>query len=59
MLECFPKPDALNPCEDIMGAQWLRISVFVVVFLAVVGNVAVLVVLFSNWSVPKFCGWCV
>lgn len=42
-----------------MGAQWLRISVFVVVFLAVVGNVAVLVVLFSNWLVPKFCGWCV
>lgn len=44
-------PDALNPCEDVMGSQWLRTSVWIVVFLAVVGNVAVLVVLFSNWLV--------
>lgn len=51
MLQCYPAPDALNPCEDVMGAQWLRVSVWIVVFLAVVGNVAVLVVLFSNWFV--------
>lgn len=48
-LECYPKPDALNPCEDVMGSQWLRICVWVVVWLAVVGNVAVLVVLISSW----------
>lgn len=41
-------PDALNPCEDVMGSHWLRGSVWVVVLLAVFGNVAVLVVLFSN-----------
>uniref|UniRef100_A0A182SSH8 G-protein coupled receptors family 1 profile domain-containing protein n=1 Tax=Anopheles maculatus TaxID=74869 RepID=A0A182SSH8_9DIPT len=50
-------PDALNPCEDVMGSHWLRGSVWVVVLLAVFGNVAVVVVLFSNRSdltVPKF-----
>lgn len=45
---CFPKPDALNPCEDVMGSNWLRGSVWIVVLLAVIGNVAVLIVLFSN-----------
>lgn len=56
-VKCYPIPDALNPCEDVMGSQWLRISVWIVVFLAVLGNVAVLLVLFSNWrdvTVPKF-----
>ncbi|XP_053672544.1 follicle-stimulating hormone receptor [Anopheles nili] len=56
-VKCFPIPDALNPCEDVMGSHWLRGSVWVVVLLAVFGNVAVVVVLFSNRSdltVPKF-----
>ncbi|XP_055322099.1 thyrotropin receptor isoform X2 [Sitodiplosis mosellana] len=56
-IKCFPVPDALNPCEDVMGSQWLRTSVWIVVLLAVFGNVAVLLVLFSNWNevtVPKF-----
>lgn len=48
-VKCFPVPDALNPCEDVMGSQWLRTSVWIVVFLAVFGNIAVLIVLFSNW----------
>lgn len=47
-VKCYPMPDALNPCEDVMGSHWLRGSVWVVVLLAVFGNVAVLVVLFSN-----------
>lgn len=48
-VECYPEPNALNPCEDIMGASWLRISVWCVVKLALVGNMAViLVVLFSE-----------
>lgn len=41
-------PNALNPCEDVMGYQWLRISVWVVVALAVIGNIAVLVVSLST-----------
>ncbi|XP_021692996.1 follicle-stimulating hormone receptor [Aedes aegypti] len=56
-VKCYPMPDALNPCEDVMGSHWLRGSVWVVVLLAVFGNVAVLVVLFSNrtdLTVPKF-----
>ncbi|PSN30300.1 Follicle-stimulating hormone receptor [Blattella germanica] len=54
---CRPEPDALNPCEDIMGFTWLRVSVWFVVVTAVVGNLAVLVVLLSNvfdLTVPKF-----
>lgn len=47
-IKCYPAPDALNPCEDVMGAKWLRISVWIVVALTVFGNVAVLVVLLSN-----------
>lgn len=54
---CRPEPDALNPCEDIMGFTWLRVSVWFVVVTAVVGNLAVLLVLLSNMlelTVPKF-----
>lgn len=47
-VSCFPMPDALNPCEDVMGSYWLRASVWIVVLLAVFGNVAVLVVILSN-----------
>ncbi|XP_050336852.1 follicle-stimulating hormone receptor isoform X2 [Bactrocera neohumeralis] len=58
VVECYPMANALNPCEDVMGYQWLRISVWIVVTLAVVGNVAVLVVFISirseNPSVPRF-----
>ncbi|XP_015836903.1 lutropin-choriogonadotropic hormone receptor isoform X3 [Tribolium castaneum] len=48
-VKCYPEANALNPCEDIMGFSWLRISVWFVVVLAVVGNLAVIVVvLFSG-----------
>ncbi|KAM8706016.1 hypothetical protein ACLKA7_010328 [Drosophila subpalustris] len=57
-IECYPMPNALNPCEDVMGYQWLRIAVWIVVALAVVGNVAVLAVILSikseSGSVPRF-----
>ncbi|XP_050505905.1 lutropin-choriogonadotropic hormone receptor-like isoform X4 [Diabrotica virgifera virgifera] len=43
-VECLPDPDALNPCEDIMGMSWLRISVWCVVVLALLGNLAVMIV---------------
>ncbi|NP_001037033.1 leucine-rich repeat G protein-coupled receptor precursor [Bombyx mori] len=56
-VECTPASDALNPCEDVMGWSWLRASVWVVVAAAVVGNVAVLLVLLTNHTeltVPRF-----
>ncbi|XP_038220669.1 lutropin-choriogonadotropic hormone receptor isoform X1 [Zerene cesonia] len=56
-VECSPLPDALNPCEDVMGWAWLRASVWFVVAAAVVGNVAVLLVLLTNHTeltVPRF-----
>ncbi|XP_075221473.1 follicle-stimulating hormone receptor-like [Lycorma delicatula] len=56
-VDCYPKPDALNPCEDIMGYNWLRISVWFVICTALFGNTAVLVVLLANRSdtnVPRF-----
>nr|XP_016932820.2 lutropin-choriogonadotropic hormone receptor [Drosophila suzukii]XP_036675521.1 lutropin-choriogonadotropic hormone receptor [Drosophila suzukii]XP_036675522.1 lutropin-choriogonadotropic hormone receptor [Drosophila suzukii] len=57
-IECYPMPNDLNPCEDVMGYQWLRISVWIVVALAVVGNVAVLTVILSirpeSTPVPRF-----
>ncbi|XP_047991439.1 lutropin-choriogonadotropic hormone receptor isoform X2 [Leguminivora glycinivorella] len=57
VVNCTPLPDALNPCEDVMGWTWLRASVWFVVAAAVVGNLAVLVVLLANRSeltVPRF-----
>ncbi|XP_063825973.1 lutropin-choriogonadotropic hormone receptor-like [Ostrinia nubilalis] len=54
---CTPQPDALNPCEDVMGWSWLRASVWFVIAAAVVGNIAVLTVLLTNQSeltVPRF-----
>ncbi|XP_044729178.1 lutropin-choriogonadotropic hormone receptor-like [Chrysoperla carnea] len=56
-VKCYPEPDELNPCEDIMGSQWLRISVWFVIITAIIGNLAVLIVLFSNCydlTVQKF-----
>ncbi|XP_037086578.1 lutropin-choriogonadotropic hormone receptor-like [Pollicipes pollicipes] len=56
-VRCLPAPDAFNPCEDIMGYRALRVAVWVVVVTAIVGNVAVLVVLISRsfkLTTPKF-----
>lgn len=56
-VDCTPLPDALNPCEDVMGWSWLRASVWFVIAAAVVGNVAVLLVLLTNhteMTVPRF-----
>ncbi|KAJ1523752.1 hypothetical protein ONE63_001585 [Megalurothrips usitatus] len=47
-VECSPAPDALNPCEDIMGYSWLRGLVWLVVLCTVAGNVAVLTVLLAH-----------
>ncbi|ROT76960.1 Lutropin-choriogonadotropic hormone receptor [Penaeus vannamei] len=45
---CIPAPDAFNPCEDIMGNLALRVAVWFVVVTAVVGNLAVMLVLVSS-----------
>lgn len=49
-VKCYPQPDALNPCEDVMGSDWLRVPVWVVVSFTVIGNVSVLVVILSSRS---------
>ncbi|OWR49311.1 Sl LGR1 [Danaus plexippus plexippus] len=57
VIECTPLPDALNPCEDVMGWLWLRVCVWVVVGAAVAGNAAVLGVLLAHprdLTVPRF-----
>ncbi|XP_072561065.1 follicle-stimulating hormone receptor-like isoform X2 [Paramormyrops kingsleyae] len=54
---CFPKPDAFNPCEDIMGFTYLRILIWFISVLAIIGNLAVLTVLLSSrykLTVPRF-----
>lgn len=56
-VSCLPKADALNPCEDLMGWVWLRISVWFVLSTAIIGNMAVLIVLTftrTEKSVPRF-----
>nr|CAD7261780.1 unnamed protein product [Timema shepardi] len=56
-VHCRPEPNPFNPCEDIMGYTWLRVSVWFVVVTACFGNLAVLLVLLSRTmdvSVPKF-----
>ncbi|XP_017157553.1 thyrotropin receptor isoform X2 [Poecilia reticulata] len=56
-VECAPVPDEFNPCEDIMGFGFLRVSVWFVSLLAVLGNVVVLLVLLTSHyklSVSRF-----
>lgn len=42
---CSPEPDAFNPCEDIMGNFFLRCIIWFVGCSAVLGNLAVIIVL--------------
>uniref|UniRef100_A0A4W5KMR8 Thyroid stimulating hormone receptor n=1 Tax=Hucho hucho TaxID=62062 RepID=A0A4W5KMR8_9TELE len=54
---CAPAPDEFNPCEDIMGFSFLRVSVWFVSLLAVVGNMVVMLVLLTSHyklSVSRF-----
>ncbi|XP_061098629.1 thyrotropin receptor-like [Conger conger] len=54
---CTPVPDEFNPCEDVMGSAFLRVSVWFVSLLAVLGNLLVLLVLLSSHyklSVSRF-----
>ncbi|KAM6074616.1 thyrotropin receptor isoform 3-T3 [Chlamydotis macqueenii] len=54
---CTPEPDEFNPCEDIMGYQFLRIVVWFVNLLAILGNIFVLLILLTSHyklTVPRF-----
>ncbi|KYO41199.1 follicle-stimulating hormone receptor isoform X1 [Alligator mississippiensis] len=54
---CSPKPDAFNPCEDIMGYNILRVLIWFINILAITGNAVVLVILISSQyklTVPRF-----
>uniref|UniRef100_UPI00398EDC53 lutropin-choriogonadotropic hormone receptor-like n=1 Tax=Pristiophorus japonicus TaxID=55135 RepID=UPI00398EDC53 len=56
-LVCTPVPDAFNPCEDIMGYNILRILIWFINILAIVGNFVVFIVLVINQNkltVPRF-----
>ncbi|XP_007952182.1 follicle-stimulating hormone receptor [Orycteropus afer afer] len=54
---CSPKPDAFNPCEDIMGYNILRVLIWFISILAIAGNIIVLVILITSQyklTVPRF-----
>uniref|UniRef100_A0A8C6KN58 Thyrotropin receptor n=1 Tax=Nothobranchius furzeri TaxID=105023 RepID=A0A8C6KN58_NOTFU len=56
-VRCSPAPDEFNPCEDIMGFGFLRVSVWFVSLMAVLGNMVVLLVLLTSHyklSVSRF-----
>lgn len=45
---CSPAPDAFNPCEDIMGSAPLRVLIWIISVLALLGNTIVLLVLLGQ-----------
>lgn len=48
---CTPAPDDFNPCEDIMSPRALRVIIWIVSILALLGNAAVLLVLLgTKWD---------
>lgn len=54
---CTPEPDAFNPCEDIMGYNFLRVLIWFISILAIAGNAVVLFVLLTSrykLTVPRF-----
>ncbi|KAM4665223.1 thyrotropin receptor [Discoglossus pictus] len=56
-LACTPEPDEFNPCEDIMGYNFLRVVVWFVNLLAILGNAFVLFILVTSHyklTVPRF-----
>lgn len=49
-MKCTPKPDAFNPCEDLLGFSFLRSLTWIITVCAVTGNLAVLVTLLARHS---------
>ncbi|KAL2082988.1 hypothetical protein ACEWY4_020761 [Coilia grayii] len=55
--ECIPQADAFNPCEDLAGFGFLRVAIWFINVLAIIGNLTVLLVFFSSGAkltVPRF-----
>ncbi|XP_072526855.1 lutropin-choriogonadotropic hormone receptor-like [Salminus brasiliensis] len=48
ILKCTPEPDAFNPCEDLLGYGFLRSITWIITVFALLGNLAVLIVLLSS-----------
>lgn len=44
-VECTPKPDAFNPCENVLGTEVLPVISWTVAALAIIGNFFVILVL--------------
>ncbi|CAH1786392.1 unnamed protein product, partial [Owenia fusiformis] len=56
-IKCFPHPTPFEPCNDLMGSWALRCGVWIVFFLALIGNATVLFVLTTartKLDVPRF-----
>jgi len=56
-VDCYPEPDALRPCDDIMGNVYLTSISWIVSFLAVITNgivFGVLVMSRRQFTVTKF-----
>ncbi|XP_039990449.1 follicle-stimulating hormone receptor isoform X2 [Xiphias gladius] len=56
-ITCSPTPDDFNPCEDIMSAVSLRVLIWIISILALLGNSVVLLVMLgsrSKLTVPRF-----
>ncbi|XP_072230022.1 follicle-stimulating hormone receptor [Leuresthes tenuis] len=56
-ITCSPMPDDFNPCEDIMSPVPLRVLIWIISVLALLGNTVVLLVLLgtrSKLTVPRF-----
>uniref|UniRef100_A0A8C4I8E6 Thyrotropin receptor n=1 Tax=Dicentrarchus labrax TaxID=13489 RepID=A0A8C4I8E6_DICLA len=54
---CTPTQDDFNPCEDIMSAVPLRVLIWIISILALLGNTVVLLVLLGSrtkLTVPRF-----
>lgn len=47
-LVCRPKPDAFNPCQDVMGTKTLRVFSWFISIFAVLGNLFQLIILFYS-----------
>ncbi|XP_078135751.1 follicle-stimulating hormone receptor [Sander vitreus] len=56
-ITCSPAQDAFNPCEDIMPSVPLRVLIWIISILTLLGNTAVLLVLLGSrckLTVPRF-----
>ncbi len=48
LLECQPEPNVFYPCDNLMTKDWLRVCVWCVFLMALIGNSIVLFVIFAN-----------